>query len=285
MSMQTTNFLTLGDWMNGWMAVYMSFSVCPKTYTTYQSYIRLMLSTSYGNPTLDDIDELLLQKLMNELFLRNLSKSTLAKVRRLLRNGLQTAVRLGKMSASVNPAEHLNVPKNAPVKKVRALTVNEQMRVETACHTLPKGDVCIFMLRTGVRRMELIDLKWADYDAQKKCIYIRKSKTDAGIRMIPLSREALQIIERQPKCSEHIFVNIHGNPFTASSLYKLIIQIQKRSGVAIATNHVYRHTFASRLIEAGKDPKSVARLMGHTKVEMTVNIKYPHKFKVTVKVA
>ncbi|MCI9423048.1 MAG: hypothetical protein HFG81_10090 [Dorea sp.] len=82
-----------------------------------------------------------------------------------LRQAFNTAMENGLCSG--NPASKVTVPKNAAVKEVEALTPEEQERRETACRSLPLGHLIIFLDLTGLRRGELINLKWEDYDAEE----------------------------------------------------------------------------------------------------------------------
>lgn len=153
---------------------------------------------------------------------------------------------------------------------MEALTPEEQERVEAACRSLPLGHLIIFLDLTGLRRGELINLKWEDYDAEEGTIIIRKSKTDAGVRVIPLLPEAQEIIEQQPRWEEHIFLNTKGNPLTGTSMKRLYEHLRKLTGIQTLTNHVCRHNFATRMLEHDADIKSISKILGHTDVAFTL---------------
>ncbi|MFZ2537767.1 MAG: tyrosine-type recombinase/integrase [Oscillospiraceae bacterium] len=128
----------------------------------------------------------------------------------------------------------------------------------------------LFLLHTGLRRFELCNLKWSDYDSKKSCIYVRKSKSKSGIRTVPLLPLCERIIMVQPKINDHIFNSTIKKPLTDSVLKKTYHRVRKASGVQSLTNHVCRHTFATRLLENGATPKAISLLLGHSSVAFTM---------------
>ncbi|MCI9423049.1 MAG: tyrosine-type recombinase/integrase [Dorea sp.] len=99
---------------------------------------------------------------------------------------------------------------------------------------------------------------------------VRKSKTDAGVRVIPLLEEAQVIIEQQPRWEKHIFLNTKGNPLSATSMNKLYMHLRKLTGIQMLTNHVCRHNFATRMLEHDADIKSISKILGRTDVAFTL---------------
>ena len=174
-----------------------------------------------------------------------------------------------------NPATDLSVPAYASEKEVPALTQFQQQRVEAAAATDPLGDIILFLLNSGLRAGELINLEWINYDKRHQEIHIKESKTKAGIRTLPLTPTLITIIERQPHICDSIFTSTRGTPVTKSVLRKLYLRIRKKTGIDFFTNHVCRHTFATRMIERAADPKAVSILLGHTDVSFTLN-RYTH---------
>lgn len=196
------------------------------------------------------------------------SRSTLKKIQIVFKSAYEKAIH-NKLCNS-NPAYDLIIP-NATVKKIRALTRNEEIAVRAAAKEDPLGFITIFLLDTGIRSFELIGLKWSAYSHEKHEIYITSSKTKKGIRAVPLIGEAESIIQNQPHLCDYIFTSTRGTPVTKTVLRKLYGRLRKKTGIPVITNHVYRHSFATRMVEHGADYKALSDILGHTNVDFTIN--------------
>ena len=170
----------------------------------------------------------------------------------------------------VNPIGKLSIPKEASQKNVRALTQSEQIKVEQAAKRDILGYIVLFFLYTGIRSSELCSLKWEDYNSEKESIRIIESKIKAGVRTIPLIPEANNIINSLPHYNDYIFNSTRKSPVTESVLKRLYQRMRRETGIEFLTNHVYRHSFATRLIENGVDYKALSVLLGHTDIAFTL---------------
>lgn len=175
------------------------------------------------------------------------------------------------------------MPINARVRQIAALTVEQQKNLINECYNDLNGVFVIFLLNTGLRASEFCNLRWKDYNKEQRMIFVEKSKTNNGIRHIPLLSICVQIIETRPKRSEYIFTQNNGRPVTAQVLKRTYMRLRKTTGIETLTNHVYRHTFATRLVEQGAHPKAVMALLGHSSVAFTMsrythaNVEYLHE--------
>lgn len=129
-----------------------------------------------------------------------------------------------------------------------------------------------FSCAPGLRAEEFCNLQWNDYNAKKQIIYVRKSKTEAGIRPVPLVKETQQIllVQHKSRFDNHIFHCSNGNPISISSLEKLYLRLRRLTGIPFITTHVYRHTFATRALEDGMNVKALSQILGHTDVAFTI---------------
>jgi integrase len=171
-----------------------------------------------------------------------------------------------------------------PVKKVRLFRENNQRtrflsreecdRLIECCadHLKPLVTVA---LNTGMRRGELLALTWEDIDIPNGLIQVRTSKSGEG-RQIPMNEAAKKTLnglkEKVRKASGHVFFTHLGKPLRDPRVG--FEQALKRAGIAGATFHTLRHTFASNLVMGGVDLKTVQELLGHKTFSMT--LRYSH---------
>lgn len=154
----------------------------------------------------------------------------------------------------------------------RYLTHEEEKRLLENCapHIKP---IIILALNTGMRRGEILNLAWDDIDLKKEIILVRRSKTGES-REIPMNenvREELKKIPRQ-KNTPHIFVKGDGTQLKwARTAFE---NACRRSKINDLKFHDLRHTFGSRLVEAGVDLRTIMDLLGHKTITMT--LRYSH---------
>lgn len=185
-------------------------------------------------------------------------------------------------------------------KPPRVLTTTEQKAFLNAVKESSYYNHWSFILQTGLRVGELTGLKWQDVDLQKNIIRISRTmecrkkengwtvsppKTKKGNREIPLTKEALKLLQNQretnnaasipEKFNDFIFLGKNGEPVTATAYNSIIEYYCKKTGIDKFSMHTFRHTFATRCIEAGMKPKTLQIILGHSDLSMTMNL-YVH---------
>lgn len=260
----------LHEWLDYWREVYYQPSVSHSTFEINEYYIRIV-KKYFVNKPLHSILPLDCQQFLNNLYQEKYAKASIKKCVTILNKAFNRAETDKLIEHS--PMMNLTIPK-APTKKVFALTQKEQATIETFCRNTLYGEYILFLLYTGLRVGEMRALKWSDYDNVERIINIRKSKTESGVREIPLVQKAYDIISAQKKSEkdDYIFRNKHDNPISYSSMKKCCEKLKKKTGIDNFTNHVCRHSLATRLTELGANPKCVAGVLGHKKVEYALNI-------------
>lgn len=153
---------------------------------------------------------------------------------------------------------------------------DEESRLRAVIRTdyvghLPEFEIA---LHTGMRPSEQYGLEWDRVDLVRRLVTIPKSK-NGDTRHIPLNSVALAAFHELFACSGgdgRVFVNIHGQPLNG---YKHWFDpAVRKAGIGGFTWYCLRHTFASRLVMAGVDLRTVAELMGHKTIQMTM--RYAH---------
>ena len=265
------------DYLDVWLKQDVCGNVVNGTFISYSCAVK-QLKAIMENKEVDKITVQEYQEALNQLAKMGYSRSTIAKVRTVIYLALDSL----ENTSFENRRIKLKLPQNATTRKVYPLEDKEQQLIEQACLTDPYGDVFLFLLYTGLRRSELRRLQWNHIDWNNACMWIEKSKTQHGIRIVPLLPICLWILQRQPRYSEYVFTlrlrGKLGQPITEYSLRRTYERLRKNTNIQSLTNHVCRHSFATRLLEEGAEVKSIAELMGHSDVSFTLNqYVYPSK--------
>ncbi len=238
-----------------------------KTYLCYRDCIKRISDCDICDEKIEKITDTQMQSIL--IHIDDYSKSTIHNTRIVLNRSMRFAVKNNYINRNLPTLE---LPKNGRAKKVEAITRQEQRIIESVTEKDDLGYVIIFLLRTGLRIGEMLELRWEDFDLEKNLIRVRKSKTSTGIREVPLSRSARLILEycRSRKKNEFIFLNTKGERLKYSSVNRLFIRIRKETGIREFTPHVCRHTFATRMVENKVDYKALSSLLGHKSVSFTL---------------
>jgi integrase len=198
--------LTLGEWMNIWLMEYKvnNKKIRPTTRTSYEYLIRVHIKKDLGAAILTDLKPEQVQHFYNSKVDAGLSGRTVHYIHVILSGALDQAVKLGKVSRNV--AKLTELPKQEK-PEMRVLTVDEQNKFMAAILNDRLGMLFLLDLATGLRRGELLALKWNDVNLKEKYIKVTHSvtrvrnfdgegtktklltqdpKTEKGKRVIPL---------------------------------------------------------------------------------------------------
>lgn len=188
------------------------------------------------------------------------------------------AVRWGK--AASNPVK--SVKKFRPKsQRVRFLTHEEADKLLSKCaeHIRP---IVVTALNTGMRKQEILHLRWSDVDLRTKVIHVGTQMEDDGspatkskkTRTIPMNAILTRTLKglRMRKIGEHVFADGNGQPF--GDIKKGYNAAVRRAEIEDLHFHDLRHTFASHLVMSGVGVKVLQELLGHSSLEMTM--RYAH---------
>jgi site-specific recombinase XerD len=173
------------------------------------------------------------------------------------------------------PARALILPKNKTGKRIpKVLSESQIKRVILASPELRHRILLATLYGLGIRAGELLNICWNDINFDRKQIVIRKTKGGSQ-RILPLGEALLKglIALRKIACSEFVFAS----PRTQSkpsfrSIKWVIDKAMSETGIDSKgiSPHVFRHTYATHLLEMGLDIYSVKNLLGHVKIETTL---------------
>lgn len=185
-------------------------------------------------------------------------------------------IELKTMKAIYNKAIYLNLLKNNPVKNVPNIickqTHNKVFSSEQINLIIQKSeglfkDCILFTLNTGLRKGELINLRWIDVSEDE--IIIKNSinyrvKSDR-VRIIKLNDISKKIINKQEKYCEFVFGYIKSD-FLSRKLKRLCERLE----IPYLHWHNLRHTFITHLINSGCNIFDVMRIAGHSQISTTM---------------
>ena len=176
--------------------------------------------------------------------------------------------------------------------QVEPLTPEQEKEIiRVADSTKKLGPMVRLFLGTGLRRGELTGLMWSDIDWDRKTLDVRRhvvsdqkgkphledgAKTTAGVRTVPLTDELITML-RGMQASSHslyLFTTNRGTIYSAAALTKAWGTLNEKLSFH-SHPHQLRHTYVTKLFEAGLDIKEIQRIVGHANPSITLEV-YTH---------
>ena len=143
-------------------------------------------------------------------------------------------------------------------------------------------------LATGMRRGELLGLKWSDIDLQSGIIRVRRQilrqngqvvdaplKTKNSYRTIAIGADCVKILSEMPRTDDYVFPSPAGGPRSPDSVCNMLHRVLNRAGLPKVRFHDLRHTFATLALQNGVDIKTVSGMLGHYSAGFTLDT-YAH---------
>lgn len=304
--------VTLGEWLDLCLNLYMKNSLKQSTYLSYESYIRVHFKPALGGIYLRDLTPRILQQYYNyKAEQEGLSPKTIVNLNQFLHKALSYAVGEGYIQS--NPAAALNLPRGKK-PQIEILTRDEQARLARASYQHRYGIFVRLVLFTGLRLGELLGLRWEDIDFGAGMLYVRRTlsrlnkidrptvagentteiviqtpKSENSLRSIPLLPIMLQELAAWKNVqmndqmaagegyreSGMVVTNPMGGYIEPRTFKDYYNQILALAGLRHFTFHALRHTFASRAMEQGMDAKTLSMILGHYSVSFTLDT-YAH---------
>jgi site-specific recombinase XerD len=172
--------------------------------------------------------------------------------------------------------DDLPFPKT-PRKLPTVLSPEEVRRMIEGTTNLMHRTILMVLYGTGVRRTELSLLKVTDIDSNRMVVHIRQGKgsRDRDIPLSPKLLEALRDYWRWKKPRIYLFPSVPGKrgveaPMSDKVVWWAVREAARRAGITRKIGpHTFRHSFATELLEAGTDLRTIQLLMGHARLEDT----------------
>lgn len=290
---------TLKVHLEQWVEQVVKLTKRPNTYSDYHSVVKCHLIPALGHIKLQKLTIGHLQAFYAEKR-KTLKPKTLALINTALSGALEDALKQGFVARNV--AKLVDLP-GVERYEGEVLTVEQAKKLLAAAHGSRLEALLLVAVTTGMRRGELVALRWSDVDLEKGTLQIRHTlsrisgmgfvegepKSKAGRRRIMLSSVVIKALEehrmRQAEAratmgdrwQEHelIFPNIYGSFFSPTHVWTLFKKLLQVAGLPAVRFHDLRHSAATVLLAAGVDLRVVSELLGHSSVAITADI-YGH---------
>jgi integrase len=243
------------------------------------------LVTRFGDQPISDITRQDVQAYVAHLTQEGYAPKTIDHIHDVLSAVLRTAVKWGHLQD--NPASDVKLPALKTVRPKWALTTEQAGQLLQALAPLAKTMVGLVLL-SGIRRGELFALRWRTLNEQIRCLMIREGvyegkfdtpKTSASVRDLPLSEAVMQLVaEWRARCKRTepdalVFSTWSGKPISPNNvLRRHVYPACAALGLPRVSWLTLRRTWSSWAHEKGVPGKVIAQLMGHAKVDTTLNV-------------
>ena len=272
---------TTGAWLHDWQE--RQALLRPSTRLAYRIHVDRHLAPNLGSVPLGSLTAGDVERLIARLAARGLSGGTIERVVSTLRAALAAAVRDGHLAA--NPVSGVRLPAVVPNRPApwgahhaRALLrgADGVMRV-----------LVRLAIATGMRRGELLALRWDDVDLHAGCLHVRTARIQVGSRVIagpPKSRAGQRTVwlaaattaaleqwkARTPDASGMVLVDADGQPLVPWEGSRAFDRLIRRLGLPRIRLHDLRHLSARLGIASGEPLPAVRDRLGHSDIATTV---------------
>ncbi len=241
-----------------------------RIFKTKKIWIRQLVEV-FGNLDVKDLDTKMIEQWQSKRLKYNKPATVnrvLACLKHMINKGVQWEMATEEILKKVRNVKLLEENN----ERLRFLTVEECQTLIECCTSHLKPIVTV-ALHTGMRRGEILGLRWEQVDLRHGFILLDTTKNGER-REIPIDGTLRELFEGIPHSIEsiYVFTDKDGNPY--KSVKRSFSTALKKAGIIDFKLHDTRHTFASHLVMAGVDLTSVKELLGHKSLKMT--LRYAH---------
>lgn len=291
--------MKFGDWLLEWNKGRKN-TVAYSTYRVYGSIIRNHLKTEIGDIKLKELETRHLQQVLNDRFDSGLNTGTVRLIYAIANKALKQAVKERLIYS--NPSKGVELPTKQEEEKLHIWNKKQVSRFLARAKKHKYYMIFFLAVNTGMRRGELLGLKWKDIDFTKKRLEVKRQavKTDKGIilkkpkfkagnRVIPITNNVVKELKRHKirqsenklalgnNYKDHDLVNCNkiGEPLSPMSAYLEFKNLSRDIDLPEIKLHDLRHTFSTMFLENGGNIKTLQQILGHASISVTMDT-YSH---------
>lgn len=294
---------SVGEFLGKWETDWAVLNVSPKTLERYSELIRVHVRPNLGAIPIQKLQAAHLAGLYSKLVRDGLSPRTAGHVHRVVHKALAVAVQWNIVSRNVAGAAE---PPKVPAAEIEILSEDAARLLLQKLRGRSLYMLALLGLTTGMRRGELLALRWSDVDLDGAKLTVEQSieqtkagglrfkspKTKHGRRAIGLPASVIGELRqhRKEQLEQRLRLGMgkmpddalvlatwEGKPRSPNSTTKEWTRALAELKLPKVSLHALRHTHASQLIASGMDVLTISRRLGHSSPTITLNV-YGHKF-------
>ena len=270
-----------------------------KTSERYGQVVRLHVLRILGRIRLGRLGPEHLQRLYAQCLKAGLAPGTVRQIHAVIHHALRDALRWGMVARNVAT---LVSPPRQQRREIQALSAEQVRLLLEAAQGDPLEALYVLAVTTGMRRGEVMALRWQDVDLERATVQVRGSlqptrdgprivepKTAQSRRQVALTQRAVDAIRQHrvrqaeerlragPGWEDHdlVFPCGTGRPLNPTSLRRSFMPLVRRAGLPPIRFHDLRHTAATLMLVQGVHPKVASEMLGHSNIAMTLDL-YSH---------
>lgn len=275
-------------------------SVRVRTYERYECFIRLHVVPVIGKVKMQQLNPQHIKGLYARKLKEGLSSTTVNTLHMMLHKAFDDAVKWSIVARNV--CDMVDTPQRAHYE-MKPLSVEQAKHLLETAKGHPLEALFMLALTTGLRRGEILALKWSDIDFGKRTIQVQRiftrapgnryieaePKTKKSRRSVTLTVRVVDLLKQHRKrqleakllagsqWEEHnlVFCTSLGTPFNPSKLIERFNTLVKKAELPHMRFHDLRHSAATILLAMNVHPKIVQELLGHNQISMTMDL-YSH---------
>ncbi|HZO72828.1 MAG TPA: tyrosine-type recombinase/integrase [Ktedonobacteraceae bacterium] len=290
----------LGDYLTQWLEEVQKDKLRTSSYVKYKKIIDTYINPALGHVYLQKLTPQQVQAFYNKKRSQGLSPKSINLIHGVLHNALDNAVKWSLVARNVCD---LVKPSKVVKPEIQPLTIEQAQQLLNVARGHRIETLLTLALTTGMRRGELLALRWADIDFNRNSLQVRHTvdfiakhgyvenepKTESGKRHIALppfivemlKSHRIQQLELRRKVGEAwqesdlVFTGLRGGYLNPRYVVKLFDKLLKEAGLPHIRFHDLRHSAATLLLSMGVEMKVIQEILGHSNIAMTADV-YSH---------
>ncbi|MEU7283669.1 MULTISPECIES: site-specific integrase [Actinomycetes] len=292
-----TRSAKLSEWLPYWLDNVIKPRRKLSTYDKYEAHVRLYLIPMVGTKRLESLGVADVRRFLVQLENKT-TAATAKESHRVLRTALTAACREELITRNVAT---LVEPPRAKARELSPWSLDETLDFLAAARRDPLYSAFVLAIAMGLRRGELVGLRWTDVDLDKRVLYVRQqTQRRRGVlydddpkgrrrRAVPLPAMCIAPLrwhrmrqsDQRAKAGEtwqdggYVFTTASGRPVEPRNVYRSFTRVAASAGLRVIRLHDARHGCATLLTAAGVAPRVVMEILGHSQISITMDV-YTH---------